>query len=1026
MAKKIDPLVLKITTEGGSKAKADVASLGAEVVKSGEATKKAATGATQFNKAINSIDGKPIGGVAKEMEKVEAATASARKQVEAARREINDVLKGASNSFTGTAQSGFGGGFLGSLMDAKGALSGGGNPFTGFLDEAKSFGDQVKETIDALKELKESKDEAASDSGGDSGGGDVPSLADSLAAASDKAEELSNRAEGVRNFGLALAGAGAAGIALTKSLAKKGGDAIESESLVETTFGANTKDIRDWSEKRRDSLGANDYDQRRQAASFQSQFLAADLSPERAMALSKAFTEMKDDYVSFKNIADPEVFAALQSGINGESEPLRRLSIFMSDAAIKAYALQKGIGSANEELTEQEKVAARAGFILEQFKKSAASGDLERTKDSPANIKRRAEAMAELSNIELGKGAANVEAIIDSLKMKLIGIIGLSPELAATAGTILGFGSYAAAGIGSVIALGGQVAQLSIAWRLHQAAQAASAAAADTNAAAQAASAGASTGAGGAAVGAAAANQTLTAAELEAAAAAEVQAAAATAAGNANAAAGAKAGLAATAFSLAGMAAAGIGVAIGAAMAAGIYWIGQATGALDKHRSMQDSVADGWNRVKDAFTGGNTAAFGVTQRDLETEVAKVDAENSAAVLKKTKTQEQAEKDSLDRKIALYEKFAQEQLKSGDTANMTANQQKAAQLRQQQNIGAVAGIPTSAPSPGAAASTGTTPMMTAPSAPSGDGMVSTSGPSSENIALQIRNLEGQKAAAKGKANADLRDALTAQIRNLRVQGQNAKKSERDAARAEKVEDSDDLALSKAKNDIESSSRIEGLQGQLDAAREAGNAAEIGRLTLAIEIEQARKKYNDAMAAAAQEEAGKHRSTLEQIAKLQFDADKNRAQAAANKARSSVEKSDGKTKASGKKQPTQAEINALFNATGAGGGPLAIAGFQALDPTGQMGSREGRFMQSENDHNGNAVQLMDSLWTGGAVPRMRQGIGSLGDFGGMERSRADRQQQRTARARVSENGRGETIIKFEEIRLPANDFADIPVD
>lgn len=166
---------------------------------------------------------------------------------------------------------------------------------------------------------------------------------------------------------------------------KKGMEAVESESLVKTTFGKMTGDINKWSQGLSKSLGFNQYDTRRQAAQFQTQFTAGGMDATGAEKMAKSFTEMKGDLVSFYNSNEQETFAAIQSGINGESEPLRRFSIYLSDAATKQYAYSHGIAAANSELSEQQKLKSRAGFILQSFRDGKAYGDAERTKDSPAN-----------------------------------------------------------------------------------------------------------------------------------------------------------------------------------------------------------------------------------------------------------------------------------------------------------------------------------------------------------------------------------------------------------------------------------------------------------------------------------------------------------------------------------------------------------------------------------------------------------------------------------------------------------------
>lgn len=241
-----------------------------------------------------------------------------------------------------------------------------------------------------------------------------------IAGAFNSVDEAQSRASrsgaAMQRVGMGLtAGLSGSMIALGLTSIKSANDAVESESLVATTFGDTAAKIKMWSEQRRKALGVNSYDERRQAASFQNLFTAGGLDPQKAAKMSQAFTEMKDDLVSFYNVADPDTFAALQSGINGEAEPMRRFGIYLSDAAVQAYAYKSGIASAGTALTDFQKQQARAGFILDAFNKSKAKGDLERTKDSPTNQIRRLQNERTQAMAELGMSLIPLE--LDALKL---------------------------------------------------------------------------------------------------------------------------------------------------------------------------------------------------------------------------------------------------------------------------------------------------------------------------------------------------------------------------------------------------------------------------------------------------------------------------------------------------------------------------------------------------------------------------------------------------------------------------------
>lgn len=92
------------------------------------------------------------------------------------------------------------------------------------------------------------------------------------------------------------------------------------------------------------------------------------------------------DFASVFNTDVSEALRLFQSGLAGETEPLRKYGIDLSAAAVEAYALANGIGDGVGALTEAEKVQARYGSLLEQTAK--VQGDFANTSDELANKNR--------------------------------------------------------------------------------------------------------------------------------------------------------------------------------------------------------------------------------------------------------------------------------------------------------------------------------------------------------------------------------------------------------------------------------------------------------------------------------------------------------------------------------------------------------------------------------------------------------------------------------------------------------------
>lgn len=105
----------------------------------------------------------------------------------------------------------------------------------------------------------------------------------------------------------------------------------------------------------------------------------------------------------FASVFDLEVADALtlfQSGLAGETEPLRRFGIDLSAAAVEAYAYSNGIGTVGKQLTEAEKIQARYGLLLQQT--AMVEGDRANTANSFANAQRTLNAVLQDTSDRIG------------------------------------------------------------------------------------------------------------------------------------------------------------------------------------------------------------------------------------------------------------------------------------------------------------------------------------------------------------------------------------------------------------------------------------------------------------------------------------------------------------------------------------------------------------------------------------------------------------------------------------------------
>ena len=143
-------------------------------------------------------------------------------------------------------------------------------------------------------------------------------------------------------------------------------NAVESETLVARVFGEETEAIKDWSNELAKSFGLNAYEVRKNAATLFTMAHSIGATSQQAMTLAKSFTQLTSDMSAFYNETEGDMFRKLRSGITGETEPLRKLGVIITQTMVKEAAYRHGIAETGEELSEQQKILGRYMTIMEQ------------------------------------------------------------------------------------------------------------------------------------------------------------------------------------------------------------------------------------------------------------------------------------------------------------------------------------------------------------------------------------------------------------------------------------------------------------------------------------------------------------------------------------------------------------------------------------------------------------------------------------------------------------------------------------
>lgn len=258
-----------------------------------------------------------------------------------------------------------------------------------------------------------------------------------------EAETSSNRhLDGIKTNGVnafRLIGSAAAaigGVALFKEAISQASDLNESVNAVNVMFGDAAAGIHALGGAAATDLGLTEGQFNGLAVSFGA-FAKTIAGPGGDVAKTMDdLTKRGADFASVMNLQVADAATLFQSGLAGETEPLRKFGIDLSAASVQAYAVRTGLIAAGDTMTEQQKVQARYGSLMEQTNK--VQGDFKNTSGELAN------GMRILKANTLETAATFGAAFLPALK-NVVG--GLNQTVTALATPLAGLGTSLGAAI---------------------------------------------------------------------------------------------------------------------------------------------------------------------------------------------------------------------------------------------------------------------------------------------------------------------------------------------------------------------------------------------------------------------------------------------------------------------------------------------------------------------------------------------------------------------------------------------------
>jgi len=214
----------------------------------------------------------------------------------------------------------------------------------------------------------------------------ISALKDTGDATVSMGKRMSSALPSLKTMGLATAALGSAAAVAGKKFIDMGSDLQESLSKVDVVFGDSSKAVRDFAKTSAQSLGISEQAALEAAGTYGNLLQAFGLTQPMATEMSTSLVGLAADLASFNNVSTDDALLALRSGLSGETEPLKKFGIALSESRLKAEAAALGLGTFTGQLPTA--IKSQAAYALIMKDSALAQGDFARTSDGVANRQR--------------------------------------------------------------------------------------------------------------------------------------------------------------------------------------------------------------------------------------------------------------------------------------------------------------------------------------------------------------------------------------------------------------------------------------------------------------------------------------------------------------------------------------------------------------------------------------------------------------------------------------------------------------
>ena len=207
-------------------------------------------------------------------------------------------------------------------------------------------------------------------------------------------------------------------VAFSKECIDLGSDLEEVQNVVDVTFGKMSGAIEQFAKEAAVNFGISELAAKQYTSTIGAMYKSMGFAEDAAAEMSIEMTKLAADMASFYNLDADTAFAKIQSGISGETEPLKQLGINLSEANLEEFRLAQGIETSYKAMDQQNKALLRYNYLLSVTKD--AQGDFARTSGSWANQMKVLRLQFQSIKADLGQGFINLFVPILQMINKLL------------------------------------------------------------------------------------------------------------------------------------------------------------------------------------------------------------------------------------------------------------------------------------------------------------------------------------------------------------------------------------------------------------------------------------------------------------------------------------------------------------------------------------------------------------------------------------------------------------------------------